>query len=719
VIQAFKIKLKKILHFKRIATENEELVRKIPIAGIFNLISLVANLIFILIGLLLDIQPLYWLNTILFILFSFTFYLYKQGYIQSFFLSFLIIVNVATFFLNLFLGFEGGGYLYFFPIMLINFYFFSYEQRKQIFISVSLSFFLLLLLILEHHFLIFNRVPFLPQYFIVFEINLLLSVSFILYWINYTFKENYKINNKLTKEKANIEAVLNNSLQNIVMVDREYHIISFNKRAFDTVKEHTGLIMKTGHLFFEYLFSDFRDIIKTKINQAFEGETLFSESSFLVDDKRFWLEVIYAPVIEPDGQVSAVIFSSFDISERKENEEKKRILLEETQRLNEELQASEEELRLSLDHTTALNQKLFESQEKLIEAQKIAKIGNWELNLSEKEINYSQEFYEILGVDKATFNKEGFRGAFKYAHPDDIEFVDNIIKDAISKKQGFKIVHRIITPQHIVKYVETIGLFVTDVKSKNDWVKGTTQDITLDKLAEEELQNKNEELRILNQELDSFVYSVSHDLRAPLASVLGLISLLKDEIDKPNGLMYLTLMEKSIHKLDVFIRSVTDYSRNTRLEVQSQPIDFQVIVDEIVENYLYLEGASKIKVDIEINQNQIFYSDENRIRVILNNLISNAFKYHNPLADLPKILIAIKTDEKLATIKIADNGIGIDQKYIDKVFGMFFRATQKSSGSGLGLYIVKQTVEKLHGKIILESNLGQGSTFLIELPNHN
>ncbi|MFL5730208.1 MAG: PAS domain S-box protein [Cytophagaceae bacterium] len=234
-------------------------------------------------------------------------------------------------------------------------------------------------------------------------------------------------------------------------------------------------------------------------------------------------------------------------------------------------------------------------------------------------------------------------------------------------------------------------------------------DITKRKVTEMELLNTN-------FELDSFVYKASHDLKAPLRSVMGLIKLAKLEMKDKTQQMYLDMMNKSVYSLDAFIKDLTLFSRNSRLEIDSKLIRFPELVDETLNNLMFLENAYKIKINKNIEIKSEFYSDITRIGTILNNLISNAFKYHR-FENNSYINILIETDADRAKIVVEDNGSGIDPMYIDRIFDMFYRASEISYGSGLGLYIVKNAVNKLHGTIEVESALNKGARFKVVLPN--
>ncbi|MFW5762596.1 MAG: PAS domain S-box protein, partial [Cyclobacteriaceae bacterium] len=243
------------------------------------------------------------------------------------------------------------------------------------------------------------------------------------------------------------------------------------------------------------------------------------------------------------------------------------------------------------------------------------------------------------------------------------------------------------------------------------------RDVTDRKLAEEELKTRYHELEKTNMELDRFVYSASHDLRAPLASVLGLINLVKMDEKEKHHLEYLANMEKSIRKLDNFISDIINYSRNSRLEITPESIDLEELVNEIKEDLVFMENACKIRIEFE-GKEKMISTDKARLRVVLSNLISNAIKYHNLRRDHPYIMIKYEKKDNYKYIRIIDNGPGIAKEHQENIFKMFYRGSESSSGSGLGLYIVKETLLKLRGDISLESQLGEGSTFTLKLPDN-
>jgi PAS domain S-box-containing protein len=247
---------------------------------------------------------------------------------------------------------------------------------------------------------------------------------------------------------------------------------------------------------------------------------------------------------------------------------------------------------------------------------------------------------------------------------------------------------------------------------------GLINDITERKEAEKKLLEQNNQLRKINQELDRFVYSVSHDLRAPLTSVLGLIELTYERTADQQAKQYLQLMEESIVKLDTTIKDILDYSRNTRTETLIEQVNLRSLIDEVFTGLHCMQNADLVAKYIEIDEAAPCFSDRKRLLLILHNILSNAIKYHNPLIANPFIHIQVQVTLDEVSIVIHDNGIGIPEKHIDKIFDMFFRASKLSTGTGLGLYIVKETVAKLNGNIKVDSCPDQGSTFTITLPNY-
>lgn len=229
----------------------------------------------------------------------------------------------------------------------------------------------------------------------------------------------------------------------------------------------------------------------------------------------------------------------------------------------------------------------------------------------------------------------------------------------------------------------------------------------------DDVNNKNVHLEKVNNELDSFVYSVSHDLRAPLMSILGLVNLSKTEESVEQHRSYLSMKEEMVNKLDNFIHEVIDYTRNIKSEVVLREFNIEKLIIETIEDLKFSEGWDKIDFQVIVNIDGEIIADVPRMTTILNNLITNSIKYRNPESSSSFIRIEVLCEGDVRKMIIADNGLGIEKQYQDKIFEMFFRGTELSSGSGLGLYIVKEMVNKIDGTLEFESDKGVGTRFTI------
>lgn len=232
----------------------------------------------------------------------------------------------------------------------------------------------------------------------------------------------------------------------------------------------------------------------------------------------------------------------------------------------------------------------------------------------------------------------------------------------------------------------------------------------------EKLNRKIGELEKTNDELNRFVYSTSHDLRSPLASVMGILNLAKMEnsVEDPNG--YLGMIETCVNKMDTFIQKIIEYYKSIRVEQEYTNIDFSVLLEESIQ--LFKMQRPDIAYNIDIQQEGNFMNDSFRMSVIIDNLISNAVKYQKPSEPNPKVEVTVKADDKKAIIKIEDNGVGIVDNHLNNIFKMFFRSNNTVNGLGIGLYIVKEALTRIGGEISVHSKHGEGTAFYLDIPNY-
>lgn len=267
-------------------------------------------------------------------------------------------------------------------------------------------------------------------------------------------------------------------------------------------------------------------------------------------------------------------------------------------------------------------------------------------------------------------------------------------------------------PQYILRNI--LPYYNTNQELEHVIVTGVN--ITELKLSEESVLKKNEELKKINAELDNFVYSVSHDLRSPLLSIKGILSLvfnlgeLTEETEE-----YLKMAETSVNRLDGTIQEILEYSRNARLDIKPEWVEIEPMVTNIFEDIRFSTNTTVQFETHFIGSTQIL-SDKARLNTVLKNLIGNAVKYKNNNISNPFVRFEFENTEHEIKINVIDNGEGISEEAQKRVFEMFYRGTKNSIGTGLGLYICKEIIDKLKGTISVQSKLNQGTTITIVLP---
>ncbi len=411
---------------------------------------------------------------------------------------------------------------------------------------------------------------------------------------------------------------------------------------------------------------DKRIIQQLSVGKKFFGETI----SYKKSGENYWLHLDISPILNDEQIVTNYVIIETDITDKKETEQK--LLLSAKRSIN--------ILESITDAMFIIN-------------------NEWKFTYLNKQaeilLNHKKE--NLLGKiiwDEFTFASSGI--------------ISQKIREAMEKNIDIHFEEYIEPANQWFEFhgyvsIEGLSIYLRSIQSR--------------KISEEKLKVKNEELVKINNELDSFVYRAAHDLRAPLASVLGLINISKIEQEESKKIEYLDRMTDCINKLDNFINKIIHYSRNSRLTVSLEEINYEEIFNEIFNHLKFFEGAENIAHTIDINNKAPFFSDKARIKDALQNILVNAVQYQKTYINDPYIKITIETDYLKSKIVIEDNGNGIHDDHKDKVFQMFYRASEQSNGSGLGLYIVKEIVKKLGGTIHLNTQLKIGTTFTIEIPN--
>ncbi|MEQ9413308.1 MAG: PAS domain-containing sensor histidine kinase [Cyclobacteriaceae bacterium] len=418
---------------------------------------------------------------------------------------------------------------------------------------------------------------------------------------------------------------------------------------------------------------DYRDLIKERIAQVMSGKpTLQIEEKFIrLDGKPITVLSSGLPIVF--NGVPAVQNIVLDVTEQRDVE-------------------------LEIKKAEMLFSQLFHN----------APLAIVMLNAVGRVVKINKGFQEMFGYHQGTLENQALE---RFIVPKELEEEGSDLNSIIS---SYNVVR--LETVRVNKDGERLSVIIYGVpvrfEDETIGIFGLYVDITERKMVEEEL-------KVRNSELDNFVYKVSHDLRAPLSSILGLVHLSKLPDNTDSHEQYLEIVGKKATQLDHFIGDVLSHSKNLKMEFKVSKIDFHQLIEDSFADLTYLSGAENVKRNIAVKGND-FYSDLWRIKEVFRNLISNAIKYRNHKHQTVEISITIEIEDRSCHIIFTDNGIGIDDDKIDSIFEMFYRASEISEGSGLGLYIVKNAIYKLKGTIMAESTPGYGTTFTIILPNeHN
>lgn len=374
------------------------------------------------------------------------------------------------------------------------------------------------------------------------------------------------------------------------------------------------------------------------------------------------------------------------------------------------LSESEQDLRQASDE-------LRRNEELYAMALQGTKAGVYEWNVEKNTVHVNDYWKMLLGYGKDEPVAVTLDLFLSLIHPEDLQRKSKEIHEFMISRIPYQNEVRLRLKDGTYRWFQDSGTAKVDEQGKLITVIGSIVDIHERKKSGEEVLRKNAQLAKINEELDRFVYSASHDMRAPLSSLLGLIYLSERSTDVKEIQTYMQMMKERINTMEGFIREITDYSRNARVELTIEEIALASLVGELAQNLAHSVGKP-VRVENKIDGSLVLRTDRSRLKVIINNLISNAYKYHNLEQNDPRIIISCELNNGHANISIEDNGQGISPEHHERIFDMFFRASENSEGSGLGLYIVKETLQKLGGAIRVESSPGKGSTFTFTVPHH-
>jgi PAS domain S-box-containing protein len=404
-----------------------------------------------------------------------------------------------------------------------------------------------------------------------------------------------------------------------------------------------------------------------------------------------------------------------------------------------ELEETNRKLREEITDRKMAEEKLRDSERGLKEAEHLAHLGHWSLDLINNKLYWSDEVYRIFGTDPEEFDTtyDGFMG---FVHPEDRDLVNSAYNKSLQNKTPYEITHRILLKDKKTKYVYEKGISNYDDNGNAISSIGTIHDITVRKLHElelekyrgrleclveertKELEEANERLKEIDQLKSMFIASMSHELRTPLNSIIGFTGMtlmgLSGELNEEQTDNIQRAHRSSKHLL-ALISDIIDISKIEAgaVEAYCEPFSLHEITDDAINNIQHILKGKNISVEVNVPEGIDLNTDRKRLLQCLVNLLSNAAKY----TDAGKIVVSSKVVRENIELSVADTGIGISRNDLPKLFKAFERLqthlTVKEGGTGLGLYLTKKiTTELLKGIIEVESREGVGSTFRLIVP---
>ena len=369
---------------------------------------------------------------------------------------------------------------------------------------------------------------------------------------------------------------------------------------------------------------------------------------------------------------------------------------------------------------------LRESEQSLKKAQSIAHIGNWELDLTSNKLRWSDEIYRIFEIDPKNF-AASYEAFLETIHPDDQEAVNRTYTESLISKTPYEIVHRLLMKDGRVKHVHERGETFYDSEGRPRRSVGTVQDITERKLAEEEKQKLESQLRQAQkiEAIGTLAGGIAHDFNNILSIIFGYNELAMEEKDPINRQHHLEELKKGAERAKQLVAQILAFSR--KAEQQQQPLQISLIIKEALKML-----RASIPTTIEIRQNIVstglVMADPTQIHQVIMNLCTNAYHAMRETGgtiavSLEEIQIGAEdygyadlTPGNYLKLEVSDTGCGIDPKIQEKIFEPYFTTKKPGEGTGLGLAVVHGIVKSHHGHITVYSELGKGTSFHVYLP---
>jgi len=462
--------------------------------------------------------------------------------------------------------------------------------------------------------------------------------------------------------------------QTLILMDSDYKIVAFNRSAERHIHALSGKELRLGKHLEEFLPNEAKVDLAEALTQVLEGITLHMTSQIKFENSPgHWYEINMFPVQDSQARVNRIVWCMEDIKERKE------------------VQASLKALQINF-------QSVFR------QAAVSVVLSNTNLQV----IQANHKFYDLI---EYTPKEYAALPPLSITHPKDVPESKRLLNLLCQGElDSFSLEKRLIAKTGKVIWVYLTTNIIKDPNGKPKLIISVAQDITDRKHAEQELVFKS-------NELDTFIYRASHDLRGPVASLMGLFNVVQTEFkENSHAMEYFEHYHKSVLRLNKILHNLIDLTKIKEKEMIPSEVDLDDIISDCLSSISNTPNFEKIHFKIRNEVDFKVHTDAKTIRTILFHLLENAVNFMQLDNIQPFVKLQIKHESNFLIVEIADNGQGIKKELQSEVFNMFYRANERSTGSGLGLYIVRYAVEKLNGSIQLKSKEMSGTKISIYIP---
>lgn len=496
---------------------------------------------------------------------------------------------------------------------------------------------------------------------------------------------------KLLQKEERLSAILDNEPECVKVVDLQGILLEMNPAGLKMIQAESVADI-VGKPIINFIHVDDREAYFNLHQRVCKGETGTVDFRVVgLNNVHRWMESNSVPLKNANGEIYAALSVARDITEIKKKG----------------------------DELIGIKNKLEYSESRLKQAQAIAHVGSWEFNLTEKVAIWSDEACRIFGLPTDS-NTRSLKEWLMYIHPEDVSYVVSEIRKSRTTSSNSSIQHRIVRADGEVRFVNSESRYDYDANGQPIGLYGVVHDVTEERLAELRLKRLLNVTNDQNNRLQNFAYIISHNIRSHSANIIGIVNIYEAQkaMEEKNKLF--GMLKTSTNKLAETIENLNDIiTIQNSTEMQRSELHLKLEVEKTINAINSIISGTNTTIRNLISEDLLVSFVPSYLESILLNLLTNAIKYKSPERN-PEIELSVESKDNYLVLLVKDNGLGIDlKKNKDKLFGMYKTFHNNRDARGFGLYITKNQIEAMGGKIEVESELGKGSTFKIYINEQN